>query len=161
MIVDTNVGIVANGNTPQASPACVLTCVQRLRAIVGGDRVVLDGAHLILDEYLKQRPHGSPRGTGDAFFVWVNDNQANEEHCLVAPVTVLDNDPRGFEEFPDDPELAKFDSDDRKFIAAAIGSGIAPPILEASDTKWWAFRERFAMYGVVVDFVCPDLMENG
>lgn len=160
VVVDTNVGLVANGEAGQASATCVRTCLTRLQEIVAEGQVVLDSAHLILDEYLKQKPHGFPQGPGDLFFVWANDNQANPERCRVVTITPLENDPRGFAEFPDDPELAAFDQDDRKFVAVAIASPEAVPILEAVDIKWWAFREPLARHGVEVEFLCPEMMDK-
>jgi hypothetical protein len=122
--------------------------------------VLLDDAGLILDEYLKQKPHGFPQGPGDAFLVWVYDNQANSAHIRVVPVTLLDGDQRGFAEFPDDPELLAFDNDDRKFVAVAVASGDAPSILNATDTDWWIHRDALARHGVRITFLCPQLMND-
>ena len=158
VVVDTNVALVANGAAHQASAACMLKCLQQLQEIVAGGQVILDSAHSILDEYLKQKPHGFPQGPGDLFIVWVDDNQANTSRCKVVPVTPLANDPRAFDEFPGDPALTSFDRDDRKFVAVARASPDGPPILNAADTGWWPFRETLARYGVRVEFLCPELM---
>jgi hypothetical protein len=120
--------------------------------------VLLDEGGLILQEYLKQKPHGFPRGPGDAFLVWVCDNQANPAHIRGVPVTPLWDNPRGFAEFPDDAELTKFHQKDRKFVAVALASGVAPTILNATDTDWWPYREALARHNVHVQFICPELM---
>ncbi len=81
VVVDTNVPMVANGRTEQASLACVSTTITKLRDIQSRHRVLVDCLGLILDEY---RRHLSPRGQpglGDAFFKWLWDNQANPQVC--------------------------------------------------------------------------------
>ena len=63
-----------------------------------------------------------------------------------------------FREFPQDPDLENFDRADRKFVAVALVSGLGPPILNATDTDWWDYREPLRRNGVTVDFICPELM---
>lgn len=158
VVVDTNVALTANGEAGQAGPQCVLRCLQELAATMNERRVLLDDAGLVLHEYLKQKPHGFPQGPGDAFLVWVYDNQSNPEHTRVVPVTPLNGDPQAFAEFPDDAELVGFDQDDRKFVAVALASGNSPLILNATDTDWWVYREALVRNGVRVEFLCPHLM---
>lgn len=159
--MDTNVAVVANGREWHAASRCVIKCLDELKKIQTGRRLLLDDAGFILQEYLKQKPHGSPQGPGDAFLVWVYDNQANPEHVEVIPVTPLPCESRGFREFPDDSELRTFDRDDRKFVAVALASGVKPPILNASDTDWWIHRVALTRNGVRVKFLCPCLMSDG
>lgn len=160
VVVDTNVALAADGKANQASPQCVLKCLQELVATRNGRQVLLDDKGLILQEYLKQKPHGFPQGPGDAFLVWVYDNQANPVHIRVVPVTPMNGDLRGFDEFPDDPDLMEFDHDDRKFVAVALASADTPPILNATDTDWWIHREALIRNGVDVEFLCPHLMND-
>ena len=158
VVMDTNVALAANGEAEQADPRCVTRCLDELVAIKNGRQLLVDDAGLILQEYLKQRPHGFPKGPGDAFLVWVYDNQANPAHVRTVPVTPLGDDPRGFVEFPDDVDLMRFDEDDRKFVAVALASGDAPPILNATDTDWWIHRNALVRNGIRVEFLCPQLM---
>ena len=54
VIVDTNVAVVANGQSPQASSNCVDTCINRLEDIVRGEeKLILDNGWIILSEYLR------------------------------------------------------------------------------------------------------------
>jgi hypothetical protein len=153
--MDTNVPVVANGRTSQASPDCVLACIDALLRI-RENCLLLDDGGLILDEYRRYlSPSGQP-GSGDAFFKWLWNNQGNADQCRRVKITA--DDDRGFAEFPDDPELERFDKDDRKFVAVALASGNAPPVLNASDTDWWNFREVLSQRGVRVDFICQELM---
>jgi hypothetical protein len=158
--MDTNVAVVANGHTPQAGMPCVQTCVAALIGLREHHRMLLDDRGLILDEYRRNlAPSGQP-GPGDAFFKWLWDNQGNPEHCRQVPVTVTDERRQGFEEFPVDSDLERFDVSDRKFVAVAIASQERPPILNAADTDWWEHREALSRHGVEVRFLCPELMNE-
>ena len=154
--MDTNVAVVANGAAEQAGLDCVAACITALETIRTERRLVLDDHGAIVDEYRNNlHPSGQP-GPGDAFFRWLWDNQANESHCVTVAVTP---DPeRGYREFPDDPALAEFDPDDRKFAAAARATGTNPPILNASDTDWWHHRKALQRHGFRIEFLCPELM---
>jgi len=158
VIVDTNVALAANNEAEQADTPCVIRCIQELIETVSGRQVLLDDAGLILNEYLRQKPHGFPQGPGDAFLVWIYDNQANSQLVRIVPVTPLGNDPQGFAEFPKDADLTDFDADDRKFVAVALASEIMPKILNATDTDWWIHRIALARNKVNAEFLCPCLM---
>lgn len=159
VVMDTNVGIVANGKTPQAGIECVSSCIGALVEIRERHRMLLDDQSLILEEYRRYlSPSGQP-GPGDAFFKWLWDNQGNSDHCRQVPVTPVSGR-RGFDEFPEAPELAAFDPSDRKFVAVAIASGEQPQILNAADTDWWEHRQALNRHGVEIRFLCPELMER-
>ena len=159
VVLDTNVVRVSNGEASQAGQGCVDNCNETLIRIRESQRLLLDDSGLILDEYT-----GRPRnlsvqpGLGDFFVKWIWDNKDNERHCRIVKATP--NAERGFDEFPDDPSLAKFDMDDRKFVAVAIASGSAPKILNASDTDWRDHRQELGRHGVEIEFLCPELMER-
>ena len=75
VVVDTNVAVVANRDSQQASPNCEKACIDRLERIIRGeDKLVLDDQWEILDEYIRNlRPSGEP-GAGDRFLLWVLRN---------------------------------------------------------------------------------------
>ena len=158
VIVDTNVPLVANGAAEQASIECQLACIAELSVVQRTKVCLLDSDGAILGQYLKQKPHGYPQGPGDAFLVWVYDNQANPDRCRIVSVTPIDDPIRLYEEFPDDVELIGFDRDEHKFVAVAIAHGDSPPILNASDTDWKIFEVPLRKHGIGVKFLCPDLM---
>ena len=158
IVIDTNVAIVANGQTSQAGKECVLQCIDNLRQMMNNRRVLLDDKNLILTEYRRNlHPSGQP-GTGDAFFRWLFDNQANPEYCRKVAVTFHPD--REFEEFPDDPDLVSFDRSDHKFVAVVLASGTEPEVLNASDTDWWDYSTELQRHGVTVVFLCPELMNR-
>lgn len=157
VVMDTNVAIVANRQAPQASLECVRGCLKTLLHLRAEQRLLIDHAGLILNEYRTYlSPTGQP-GVGDAFFKWLWNNQANPQLCQQIHLTPLDEGQRQFAEFPDDPDLIGFDPSDQKFVAVAIASGEQPPILNASDTDWWVYEETLARH-VQIEFICPELM---
>ena len=155
VVVDTNVAVVANGQSPQASSNCVDTCINRLERIIRGEeKLVLDSGWIILGEYLRNlRSSGEP-GAGDRLLRWILANK--DRLCDLVPITPVDGSENEFEEFPDDPALEDFDPDDRKFIAVAIAHIEKPPILQAVDSQWWDFRAAFRQNGIIVEFICED-----
>ncbi len=159
VVVDTNVAVVANCQTEQASEMCIERCIDALQSFPSEACLFLDDRGLILDEYRKHLKFSGQPGVDDAFFKWLWDNQANEAHCRKVPITLHDD--RGFEEFPDDPKLAQFDRDDRMFVAVALASGTHPTVMNASDRDWWIYRKALKRCGVAVTFLCPELMTGG
>ncbi|RLB91712.1 MAG: hypothetical protein DRH10_01260 [Deltaproteobacteria bacterium] len=157
VVVDTNVPIVANGAANHATPDCVLRCVDRLVEVRKKQRVLLDDGLHILSEYMKHLSLSGQPGMGDFFMKWVWLNQANPRNCLRVQITTQEGSD-DFKEFPQDPDLENFDRVDRKFVAVALISGLDPPILNATDTDWWDYREPLRRNSVTVDFICPELM---
>lgn len=155
VIVDTNVAVVANGQSSQASPNCVDTCINRLEGIIRGEeKLVLDDMWAILGEYMRNlRSSGEP-GAGDRFLLWLLRNK--DTQCDLVSITPVNGSDNAFEEFPDDPALNDFDPADRKFIAVACAHSEKPPILQAVDSKWLDFRDAFRRNGVTVVFICED-----
>jgi predicted nucleic acid-binding protein len=154
VIIDTNVAKVANGKSVQASPNCVLDCIQHLRQVLNSTTtLVLDDyqTRLIFDEYKSELNTSGQPGVGDAFLKWVLLNQFTK--CEF--VTITPDPQRGFVEFPNDPALATFDPKDRKFIAVAAAHSTHPPILQAVDAKWWLLRAELAQNQITIEFVCP------
>ena len=157
VIVDTNVAVVANGGSGQASEECEETCINRLQEITTGEmKLALDDQRRIIEEYHKNlTPDGQP-AIGDVFLKWVEINWTNPERCDLVSITPVNGLENEFEEFPDDPALKDFDPDDRKFIAVALAHPQKPPILQAWDRQWWDFRDALSQNGVRVEFICED-----
>ena len=154
-VVDTNVPIVANANSPQASPACVIACIEKLESVVANVACIDDGI-LVLTEYMNNLSLAGQPGAGDFFMKWIHDNQAVEEHVERVPITPTNTDPPSFEEFPDDAALADFDLSDRKFVAVALTSEKKPFVLNAVDSDWWDDREALKNNGIEIEFLCTD-----
>ena len=156
VVMDTNVPRTANGEADHAGPECEAACIQALMRIRTNRRLLLDDKRRIIEEYRNGLSLSGQPGPGDAFFKWLWENQANQLYCRIVPVTVHDD--RGFNEFPNDSRLCKFDSDDRKFVAVALASQSSPQVLNAIDNGWWVHRQALTDNGVEVAFLCPELM---
>ncbi|GBC60830.1 hypothetical protein DENIS_1789 [Desulfonema ishimotonii] len=65
-----------------------------------------------------------------------------------------------YNEFPDHDGLANFDISDRKFIAASNAHPDKPLILEATDSKWWGWKDALAEVSITVKFMCPDYIRE-
>ena len=160
-VVDTNVLCVAEDKSDDWPTECGLECIRFLAELRKGGRLVLDDAQRILKEYGKALDavgNGQP-GVGRLFLHWAYRNWANEERCEIVPLTPLPLDPGDFEEFPQDPALADFHTDDRKFVAVALASERNPDVVEATDSDWWDAREALLNNGVRVRFLCPEVFE--
>jgi len=153
VVVDTNVAVVANGHSPQASRNCVDICINRLEGIIRGEeRLVLDNRWKIISEFSDNlRSSGEP-GAGDRFLLWLLRNK--DTQCELVSITSVDGLENEFKEFPTNSELKDFDLDDRKFIAVALAHPEKPPILQATDTQWWEFRDALCQHGVQIEFIC-------
>lgn len=156
MVVDTNVLLVANGG-PDHPRSCVLACAGRLKEIQESGCVVLDESHEILSEYAKKQQLQGQPGIGFLFWKWLLDTKLSPNHCQFVKITRLE--PEGYEEFPEHEGLAKFDPSDKKFVAVAVAQGAWPPIYQASDSKWWGWKEALQQCKITVDFLCPKEIE--
>ena len=157
VIVDTNVARLANGEWGKDFKECEESCINWLERIMQGEmKLILDADWIILGEYSRNLSESGKPGAGDRFFVWSLRNRTNTEQCELVPITPIENSQTEFIEFPDDPELQKFDPDDRKFIAVARAHAEKPPILQAMDKQWWQLRDAFCRNGVTIEFICED-----
>ena len=117
--------------------------------------LVLDAGMLILSEYMRNLSLSGQPGAGDAFMKWAWAVQADPSKCERVRLHPVDG---SFEEFPEDPALAAFDPNDRKFVAVALASEHRPEILNATDTDWHVYRAALRKHGIKVRFLCPELM---
>jgi hypothetical protein len=157
-IVDTNVPLVSK-NIANVSSKCLLKCNETLKNIMKTGKIALDSKWLIIKEYMKKlSPSGQPT-LGDEFLKWVLTNRNNPEHCVFVDITQRKDDPDDFEEFPRNADLTNFDRSDRKFIAVCISHPEHPPILQATDRKWWQYRIALEDSGIDVKFLCPNEIE--
>ena len=103
------------------------------------------------------RSTGQP-GVGDAFLRAVLTRRADPSWCTLVPITP--HAERGFEEYPEDPDLASFDPSDRKFVAVALAGPQPAGVLNAVESDWWDHREALERNGVHVEFLCPRETER-
>jgi hypothetical protein len=155
-VIDTNVLIVANNReSKQASPECVISCVQWLQSFEKSGILVIDNKWLILKEYQKKVHSSGQPGVGDAFLRWVLLNYTNRQRCELVPITPTPE--YEFLEFPQSESLKKFDPSDRKFVAVALTHSKKPPIVNAVDSDWAIDQEALSEHGINVEFLCGSL----
>jgi len=156
-VMDTNVPKTANLST-QPDPnsdvpdACVLACIEAVEHVIKNRGLVLDAGDEIFDEYRQQLSMKGQPGVGDRFMKWVHDNRWMPNSHRV---TVTENG-ESYDEFPAHAGLNDFDKSDRKFVAVSNAHPEKPPILQATDSKWWGWKDALAETGITAHFVCPE-----
>lgn len=160
-LVDTNVPKTANLATQpvqdsDVSNACVLACIEAVNHVIKNRGLIIDSGDEIFDEYRQQLSMKGCPGIGDAFMKWVNDHRHNPEYCHRVTITKTGY---SYGEFPTHNGLENFDKSDRKFIAVANAHPDKPPVLQATDSKWWGWKDALAEIGIAVYFLCPEYAE--
>ena len=161
-ILDTNVPKTANlTSNPAAIPkklvGCVLACVEAVNHVVKKGGLVLDSNDEIFNEYRSNLSLSGQPGVGDGFMKWVHDNRWSLPE--IDRVKITPND-ASYDEFPDHVGLVNFDNSDRKFVAVANAHPTKPPILQATDSKWWGWKTALFEAGITVNFICNDFIET-
>ncbi|MHB1156018.1 MAG: hypothetical protein ACYC26_04175 [Phycisphaerales bacterium] len=155
-VVDTNVPVVANDRSTQADPDCVISCIDALGEVRNRGAIVLDDGELILGEYMQNLSMSGQPGAGDVFMKWVWSVQADDTKCERVVLSFRGGGRDDFNEFPDDPDLVKFDRSDRKFVATALASRENPVVLNAVDSDWAEHHRALKKNGINVRFLCPQ-----
>ena len=161
-VVDTNVPKTANlaispDQQPEALAACVLACVEAREHVIKKRGLIIDAGDEIFDEYRRQLDMCGQPGVGDHFIKWAHDNRWGLPDCQRVKITKSGG---SYREFPRRAELDDFDSSDRKFIAVANAHPDKPPVLQATDSKWWGWKDVLQNAGVRVHFLCPGYVKN-
>jgi hypothetical protein len=160
-LVDTNVPKTANlaiapNEVPRDLTGCVLACVEAVEHVIRKRGLVIDAGGEIFDEYRQQLSMKGQPGVGNRFMKWVHDNRWSlPESDRVVIAKIGDS----YDQFPNHKGLSDFDKSDRKFVAAANAHPAKPPVLQATDSKWWGWKDALAEVGITVHFLCPDYVE--
>ncbi len=162
-IVDTNVPVTANlgadlGSIHDADMLrCALRCIEAIEHMMKYGGLVLDDADEIFNEYRHNLSLEGQPGIGDHFMKWVFINRWQLPPEDRVPLRKVGG---YYADFPQTPGLDEFDPSDRKFIALANAHPEKPPILQATDSKWWGWKEALKEAGITVDFLCPECIEQ-
>lgn len=160
-LVDTNVPKTANLATQpdpdsDVSEVCVLACIEAVEHVIKRRGLIVDAGDEIFDEYRQQLSMRGQPGVGDRFMKWVHDNRWSLHPSQ--RVTITKNG-HSYDEFPIHAGLDDFDKSDRKFVAVANAHPEKPPILQATDSKRWGWKDALAEAGISVHFLCPEYVE--
>lgn len=159
VVVDTNVPLCANGKS-HVSAECVRVCAREVRNIQNKGSIALDDGWRIVGEYKNKLSLSGQPGVGDAFLKWVLTNINNPSRCQQVRLTQDPGDPNRFEEFPAHEGLQDFDPSDKKFVAVSAAHPERPPILQATDSKWWGWNDALQEAGITVNFLCPEKIRD-
>ncbi|MDR2897618.1 MAG: hypothetical protein LBU99_02300 [Spirochaetaceae bacterium] len=161
-VIDTNVLVTANKsrtmkNEPKELHDCIRTCVDVLDSVKQTKQVVLDFDDEIFIEYINNLSLSGQPGQGDAFIKWLHQNRWSFPDSQRVKITKAGD---SYTEFSDHPDLADFDISDRKFVATANAHDEKPPILQATDSKWWGWKDALEESGISVQFLCPKYIQT-
>ena len=161
-LVDTNVPKTANlslnpTKIPQELTNCVMACVEAIEHVVKKGGLVIDDGGEIVVEYRQQLAMKGQPGVGDQFMKWVHDHQWTVPQVERVKIT---KNGSSYDEFPSHDGLTPFDNADRKFIAVANAHPAKPPILQATDSKWWGWKDALDEAGITVHFLCPEYIKT-
>jgi hypothetical protein len=160
-VVDTNVPKTANTAThptpdSDISDTCVSACIEAVEHVIKTRGLIIDEGDEIFDEYRQQLSMSGQPGVGDRFMKWVHDHRWSLPKGQRVAITKNGD---SYDEFPTHDKLNDFDKSDRKFVAAANAHPERPPILQATDSKWWGWKDALAEVGITIQFLCQDYVE--
>ena len=150
-VVDTNVMVVANGrhdgNRP-VSPKCRKASIEFLMKLLEGEqRVLLDCAGAVFNEYNNNLNLSGQPGVGDRFFQVLHNNVESIQRVDLQ--VCKDGE---YSDLHPDIVSSGFDRSDRKFVALARKENA--PVANSVDSDWLNDLELLTKCGVEVKFVC-------
>ena len=161
-IIDANVALLAGtpvSKIPVDQLKCARECVRFIRDFLTNPeaRLVLDDEGRILKEYRNARNVGVAPNLATSFSIWAHQHIAMECQDFIHLVEIAENE---YKEYPDDVQLKEFDPPDRKYIALAYKHPEKPPIVEASDSKWWGIKDALKNYDIDLLFIDEEYIKN-
>lgn len=159
IVLDTNVALVAVGafevDGGQPTRQLKVWCLNQLDDIMNGRvKLIIDEAREFVSEYMRKTPNFP---LGEQFIKWLSQNMWQLGGVETVPIHKTTG---GYEEFPADKDLQEFDLADRKFVAVAIAHPQKPPVLEATDGKWWKWEKTLSRHGIRVEFGDSDFIKG-
>lgn len=160
-VVDTNVAKIANLAIQPDSDSdvpleCIYACIEALKQVTDEKGLVIDAGDEIFTEYRNNLSMKGQPGVGDAFMKWVYTHQWSLPEDQRVNITKNGD---SYEEFPDHDNLNDFDRSDRKFVAVANAHPSKPAIVEATDSKWWGWKDALSECGICVQYVCEEYIK--
>ncbi|MBL0264919.1 MAG: hypothetical protein IPQ05_13895 [Leptospiraceae bacterium] len=131
----------------------------------------MDNNDLIIKEYTNKIDPNDKKVSSvnyslrKCFIINLRQKQWNSSFIKRVSITPTNLEKTEFKEFPDDPDLAKFEPDDKKFIAVACqfqkeNLGIKSPVVEAADTDFLHYKDVLKKHVVEIEFICPDMIQE-
>ena len=164
-VIDTNVLIAANKAVQYQAdddvskyPALIGNSVSTLYNIKKkGVYVVLDMDDEIFNEYSHYLSFSGQPGVGDIFFKWLSDHRWSFPDSERVKIHKSEN---GYKEFPHEMKQMNIDPDDKKFFAVSNAHPSKPKIFEATDSKWWKWKDAAKKCGIIIEFMDEKYMRD-
>lgn len=161
-IIDANVPLLAGtpvSKIPKDQLICARNCNKFISEVINNPdaRLVLDDSGKILKEYRNAWKVGQDPNLATMFYRWAYQNMAREDGDFIHLEEIAPNE---YKVYPDDAQLKEFDPPDRKYIALAYEHLENPPIVEASDSKWWGIKEILKKYNIDVIFIDEEYIKK-
>ena len=161
-VVDTNVAKTANLATQpdvasDVSDECVMACIEAIEHVIKKKGLVIDAGDEIFDEYRQQLSMSGQPGMGDSFMKWVHDHRWSLPDSQRVEITKNED---SYNEFPAHDGLNNFDKSDHKFAAVSNAHSDKPTILQATDSKWWGWKDALSECGITVQFMCECYIQT-
>lgn len=155
VVVDTNVLAISERRHPEASDACLNSCIELVRQIHDGELVVLvDEQDEILTEYLRYVGGKESSAVGKKIALLLRTRKHDTSVCRRFSITPQPDNAGGYVEVP--ASLSDFDNDDQKFLAVAKVSGVTPKIFAGLDGEWWDRSADLVDAGFDIQFRCSS-----
>lgn len=153
-VIDANVALLSGTpvkDIPRDQLVCAKKCLDFIKDFMENPEssLVLDAEGRILKEYRRAGTLGRGQNMATRFSIWAHCMPKYAEDFIPLREK-LENE---FEDFPDMESLKAFDPPDRKYIALSYKHKEKPPIVEASDSKWWGIRDDLKQCGIKVHFI--------
>ncbi len=161
-VVDTNVAKTTNLAT-KPDPAsdvpdeCVVACINAIKHVIKKKGLVIDAGDEIFNEYHHQLSMSGQPGMGDSFMKWVHNHRWSLPDSQRVEITKKDE---SYDEFPVHGGLTSFDDSDRKFVATSNAHSDKPNILQATDSKWWGWKDALSECGITIQFMCECYIQT-
>lgn len=154
-IIDANVILLAGTSVkdvPREQLICAKKCLEFVKKFMEHPEasLVLDAEGRILREYRRAYTLSNSPNMATVFSIWVHQHMPKNAEDFVSLKEIREHE---FENYPESEKLKKFDPPDRKYIALAYNHKERPPIVEASDSKWWGIREDLENNGIKILFI--------
>ena len=166
-VIDTNVIVTANkailgldDDFVKKYPELIIKCIhflEKIKKMDGKTYVVLDEDDEIFNEYKTHMNFSGQPGVGDSFFKWLHDIRWSFPETERIKLHKTEN---GYSEFPTDMEQIGVDPSDKKFFSVSNGHPSKPNIYEATDAKWWNWRDAAKLCGINIKFIDEQYMRS-
>ena len=159
-IIDANVILLTDvSKIPTDQLKCAKKCVHFLQNFINDPdaSIVLDAEGRVIKEYRRAFELNRDPNMASEFCKWVYQHMPKNPEDFLCLREKNENE---FESYPDSEKLKEFDPPDRTYIALAYNHCERPPIVEASDSKWWGIKDELKKHAIDIRFIDEDYIKE-